>query len=35
MVKLIEQIEWWQKNGHFNLELYFNYLKKRNENLRN
>ena len=32
---LIEQIEWWEKNGHFNLELYLNYLKKRNENLRN
>lgn len=32
---LIEQIQWWQKNGHFNLELYLKYLKKRNENLRN
>ena len=27
MILLIEQIEWWQRNGHFNLELYINILK--------
>jgi hypothetical protein len=27
MILLIEQIEWWQKNGHFNFQLYMNILK--------
>jgi hypothetical protein len=27
MILLIEQIEWWQRNGHFNFELYMNILK--------
>jgi hypothetical protein len=27
MIPLIEQIEWWQRNGHFNFQLYINILK--------
>jgi hypothetical protein len=27
---LINQVKWWQKDGHFNFELYINYLKQRN-----
>ena len=31
MTKLLQQIDWWRKDGHFNFELYLAYCKAKIE----
>lgn len=31
MTKLLQQIDWWRKDGHFNFELYLAFCKAKQE----